>query len=101
MKILYFYSPNCSYCKKTELQLRKVEIPKGVSFEKIDATDPKNADDVAEYLVNLYPTFIFLNNRGIEINRLKGFQHKESIQTAIDDSEKSSNIRESFKNIDN
>ncbi|WP_330023011.1 thioredoxin family protein [Agathobacter sp.] len=82
ISILEFYSPSCTYCKKMEGALTKLEGAK-----EVDATFIKcnTADEVAlalRYDISSVPTIIILNGDK-EVNRFIGFTHPLILKDAV------------------
>ncbi len=67
--VYYFFSPSCSYCQAMMPEWQKFDanVIETIHTEKIDITNPANADDVAKYGVTTVPFIIKINNSNVEV----------------------------------
>lgn len=84
MKVLKFGAVWCVEClvMRPMWQEIEAEMPE-LKTEYYDADD--NKDMLEKYGIKNVPVFIFLNERGEEILRLKGAQNKKDLIKAVKD----------------
>lgn len=76
--MVFFYTEWCGWCKAMdEMIFSNPEMSDYSSKElvsvRIDAEKGNGLSLIKKYKVRSYPTVVFLNNRGKEINRINGF----------------------------
>ncbi len=69
--VYYFFSPSCGFCQEMMPEWQKFEANaiETIYTEKIDITNPANAEDVAKYGVISVPHIIKVNNGAAEVYR--------------------------------
>ncbi len=68
--VLYFYSPNCPYCRASEPYLSFLSA-NVKSFLKINILLPENMQYLKEYSIRVTPTLVFIKG-GKEVRRWEG-----------------------------
>ena len=85
--VMKFESPMCNDCQKLkrEMESLKPMYSNLVEFVDINATsmDKKTQEDVEMYGVTVVPTIIFLDAKKNKVNKLEGFNTKETIEKHI------------------
>jgi thioredoxin 1 len=71
MKIIKFYKNGCAPCKTVEQYLESKNIP----TDNVNIFD--DPDAAFDYSIMSVPVTILLNNAGLEIYRVRGFDAKE------------------------
>ena len=75
MELLVFVSSTCAHCPKAE-QVVRIVCPEyseyGLTYEKVRTRSQRGSELSEKYMVMSVPTLIFLNDKGIEINRIIG-----------------------------
>ncbi|MBI4532695.1 MAG: thioredoxin fold domain-containing protein [Candidatus Melainabacteria bacterium] len=84
-RVIDFYTTWCGPCKRLAPILSQVESEfKGkVEFERLDAESPENAQLVQRYGIDAYPTVIFLDGRGLQVNKIVGLTGKSEYVYAV------------------
>ncbi len=85
-QVVEFYSPFCSACKETAQLVqelaRRCNI-EGIVLKMVDISNEENAEMYARYDVRALPTFVFLDEAGVEVSRLEGKQSESDLTSTI------------------
>lgn len=77
--IIDFYADWCDWCQKLDYEVyaspEVIDAGSGFTWIKVNVDDKK--DLVAKYNIERYPTVLFLNSDGKELDRIKGFVGKD------------------------
>ena len=80
------YKANCQVCKKMEPVVESIQTQcdqKGVHIRTIDVSKPENSHLIREFRLIGVPTFIFLDEFGVETARLVGEQTGQALKQTI------------------
>lgn len=91
-KIIKFYSPMCSECKETNIEMQKamkdyknsVVVQEINVIEHIEKGPDCNKEAIKKYKVTLVPTLVFLNKEGDLIKKREGLMKSEEIIEVLD-----------------
>jgi len=84
--MLEFYSEDCEVCKKMEPLIRELESACSqsvIDIRKVDVFAPDGFSLAQEFTVFAVPTFVFLDEDGLEAGRLIGYQKKSDLARSI------------------
>lgn len=88
MKVLEFFTQWCHVCKIFDPVFDQVQSSSKYAatckFQRYDAEDPSNSDLVQRYEVSHYPTVIFADSNGKQIDRFAGSTNAASFGALID-----------------
>ncbi|MEX0939850.1 MAG: thioredoxin domain-containing protein [Candidatus Babeliales bacterium] len=69
--VVYFYADWCSVCKRAKPKIEQISNQySNIGFLQVN--EANNRELINQYGVNAYPTFIFFDANGMEVERLKG-----------------------------
>lgn len=74
---IYFYSPTCSFCKKTTPVVVPISKEMGINLQLYNLLEFKDGWDT--YKINGTPTIIYFKN-GKEVSRIEGGVEKEKFR---------------------
>ena len=77
LKLVEFYAPWCSYCKKQDSELSGMDK---VWIGKLNTDE--NAEVAIRYGVNSFPTFLVFDN-GKEVERFSGLRSKHDLMNKV------------------
>ena len=96
MRLLVFVSSTCSHCPEAD-RVARIVAPEyseyGLSYEKIRMASQQGKELSEKYGVMSIPTLIFVDDEGIEINRIIGAPSEAGLRKKI---ETLLGLRESF-----
>ena len=85
-RMVELYSPYCPACMKMKPVVEALVSQcdyRGVRLEMIDVSSEENERLMDHYRVRAVPTFLFLDEYGIEVARLVGSQTEQSLKQAL------------------
>lgn len=86
-KVIKFYSPMCSDCKKVSKEMVGVieDYKDAVTFEEINVSEQtdKNKALIKKYKITLVPTLIFETKDGKTFKKVEGFIEDDEIESNI------------------
>lgn len=87
--LLIFTSTMCMDCRKMKEVIKEVEgsYNDKINFIQINATDnnKKVQDNIKKYHVVLVPTLVFVDENGIQKNKIEGYLPKEELINEIEE----------------
>ena len=85
-RMVGMYSPYCAVCMKMKPVVESLVSQcdyRGVRLEMVDVSQEENERLMDHYRVRAVPTFLFLDEYGIEVARLVGSQTEQSLKQAL------------------
>ncbi len=85
-RMVGLYTPYCAACMKMKPVVESLVGQcdyRGVRLEMVDVSQEKNERLMGHYRVRAVPTFLFLDEYGIEVARLVGSQTEQSLKQAL------------------
>ncbi len=86
-KVIKFYSPMCSDCKKVSKEMVGIveDYKDAVTFEEINVSEQtdKNKALIKKYKITLVPTLIFETKDGKTFKKVEGFIEDDEIESNI------------------
>ncbi len=85
-RMVGLYSPYCAACMKMKPVVESLVSQcdyRGVRLEMVDVSSEGNERLLDHYRVQAVPTFLFLDEYGIEVARLVGSQTEQSLKQAL------------------
>lgn len=82
-RLIYIYTTWCGYCKKMKPAIDEIAAKHGsrLSVVRIDAE--KNRAAAQHYRSTGYPTLVFEDNKGIEVDRIPGYVEKDGLLPSL------------------
>ncbi len=84
--MVQLYSPYCAACKEMKPLVKNLTEQcddRGVKMEAVDVSAEENQSLLDHYRVRAVPTFLFLDEYGVETARLVGRQSEQSLKQAL------------------
>lgn len=80
--VVEFYSPSCTYCKRTEAGINELETDSRITarFARCNAAEEEQLTE--RFDITALPTLIFFKDGELK-NQLTGFTHKLVIEDAL------------------
>lgn len=85
-RMVELYTPYCAVCMKMKPVVESLVGQcdyRGVRLEMVDVSQEENERLMDHYRVRAVPTFLFLDEYGIEVARLVGSQTEQSLKQAL------------------
>lgn len=90
-KIIKFYSPMCSECKDTNIEMQKAmkELKDSVVVQEVNVIEQSekgpdcNKEVIKKYKVTLVPTLVFLDKTGKLVKKQEGLMKSEEIMQTL------------------
>ena len=85
-KMVSIYSEWCAACRKMKPVVDKLAEAcdgKGVSVERVDYENPQNEELMHSYEVEGLPTFLFIDEHGIEVDRQVGAVSEDKLSEML------------------
>lgn len=86
-RVIKFYSPMCSDCKKISGEMAGVieDYKDAVTFEEVNVSEQtdKNKTLIKKYKITLVPTLIFETKDGKNFKKVEGFIEDDEIESNI------------------
>ncbi|MGN0638731.1 MAG: thioredoxin family protein [Huintestinicola sp.] len=80
--VVEFYSPSCTYCKKTEAGIKELEEDNSVTAEFARCSAAEEEQLSERFDVTALPTLLFFKDGELK-NKLSGYTHKLVIADAL------------------
>jgi thiol-disulfide isomerase/thioredoxin len=82
-KMVYIYVTWCHWCTKMDPVIEEIKAKYGPKLSVVSIDGDQDRSAVRHYGVSMYPTTIFLDSRGSEVDRGSGYGTKDDVMSSL------------------